>query len=79
MQVIEDVKAGKSGEAVRKGFEEVMANITSEGAEIIVIACTELSVIAKTTFLLPVIDALEALAEHTVAVVKHGQDPFGKR
>jgi len=75
MRVIKDVKAGKAGEAVRKVFEGVVANITAGGAEVIVIACTELSVIAGTTFVLPVIDALEVLAEHTVAVVKHGEEP----
>jgi len=72
MRIIKDVKAGKTGGGVRKVFEEVVADITAEGAEVIVIACTELSVIAGTTFPLPVIDALEVLAEHTVAVVKHG-------
>jgi len=79
MQVIKDVKAGKTAEAVRKVFEEVVANITAERAEVIVIACTELSVIAGGTILLPFIDALEVLAEHTVAVVKHGKEPWVKR
>lgn len=79
MLVIKDVKAGKTCEAVREVFEEIVSDITTEGAEVIVIACTELSVITGGTFVLPVIDALEVLAEHTVAVVKHCAEPWVKR
>ena len=76
MQVIKDVKAGKTGEGVRKVLEEVVADITAGGAEVIIIACTELSIIADTAYVLPVIDAAEVLAERAVAVVKYGAKPF---
>ncbi len=79
MQVIKDVKAGNTGDGVRKVFEEVVANITAGGAEVIVIACTELSIIAGGTFVVPIIDALEVLAEQSVAAVKHGAEPWVKR
>lgn len=75
MQAIKDVKAGKTGQGVRKVLEEVVADITVGGAEVIIIACTELSVIAEDTYALPVIDAAEVLAERAVAVVKHGAEP----
>jgi aspartate racemase len=72
MQVIKDVKAGKTGEGVRKVLEAVVADIAAGGAEVIIIACTELSIIADDTYVLPVIDAAEVLAERAVAVAKHG-------
>jgi aspartate/glutamate racemase len=57
-------------------LEEVVADITAGGAEVIIIACTELSIIADDTYVLPVIDAAEVLAERAVAVVKYGAETF---
>lgn len=79
LNVIKDIKAGRTGEDARKAFADVVANVAAQGAEVGIIACTELGVIADQTFPLPVFDAAEVLAEEIVAIVKHGKTPCGSQ
>jgi aspartate racemase len=73
LDIIKEIKAGRTGEDVRKTFADVVANAAAQGAEVAIVACTELGVIADQTFPLPVFDAAEILAEEIVAIVKHGK------
>lgn len=75
LKVIKDVKTGKTGEAARRSLVEVVADVAAQGAEVGIIACTELGVIAGQAFPLPVFDAAEVLAEEIVAIVKRGKMP----
>ncbi len=79
LNMIKDVKTGKTDEDVRRSFAAVVANVAAQGAEVGIIACTELGVIADQAFPLPVIDAAEVLAEEIVAIVKHGKTPDAAR
>lgn len=73
LKVIKDIKAGRVDEDVRKAFADVVANVALRGAEVGIVACTELGVIGEQGFCMPVFDAAEVLAEEIVAVVKHGK------
>lgn len=79
LKVIGDIKAGRTGEDVRKVLVDVVANVASQGAEVGIIACTELGVIADQTYPWPVFDAAEVLAGEIVAIVKHGKTPGAAR
>lgn len=69
LQVIKDVKKGHTGSAVRNNYKDVCASLALKGAEIVVVACTELSALDEA---LPIasLDAAEILAAEIVRTVK---------
>lgn len=85
LEIIKAVKAGNTGLDVREAFQSVCLNLSNQAVNIIVIACTELSVIAgevpndsmsNKEFPYQLIDAAEFLAKETVAFGKSGKAPY---
>ncbi|WP_300668636.1 amino acid racemase [Desulfoluna sp.] len=72
--VIRRVKAGETGEAVRKDFAEICSHLEAKGAEIGILGCTELGIIGDN---LPIhsVDAADVLAREIVAVARDGKMP----
>jgi aspartate racemase len=71
LDVIRRVKAGAVNDAVRARYSEVAAALAAQGADALLIACTELSVLGSPAgCTLPVIDALDALVEATVRTAR---------
>lgn len=71
MALIRRVKARTHDADMLARYNEAAADLKSRGAECIILACTELSVIADSlTIDLPVYDASQLLAEHIVYRVK---------
>jgi aspartate racemase len=72
LDVIKRVKAGETVDAVTETISTIFNHITEKGAEVIIIACTELSVVCG-EMPFRMIDAAEVLAQETVDVVKRGK------
>ncbi|WP_407333954.1 aspartate/glutamate racemase family protein [Enterovibrio sp. 27052020O] len=71
MALIRAVKANAHNDKSIEAFNRAAEDLEDQGAECLLIACTELSVIAKSlTTALPVLDASQILAEHVVERVK---------
>lgn len=70
LEAIKDVKMGNAGEEPRRAMRDAADNLARHGADLAVIACTELSVIADPGYSLPHLDAAEVLAEAIVTLVK---------
>jgi aspartate racemase len=75
LALIKSIKAGQIGEAPRDALIAIGRRFLEQGAQALVLACTELSVIAPQKGELPFVDASQALAEETFAIVKQGK-PF---
>ncbi len=67
--VIKAVKAGDTGRAVRDSLGRVLRHVAERGAEVGIVACTELSVIIEPSDF-PVIDAAEVLAREVVRMAR---------
>jgi aspartate racemase len=59
--VIKNIKAGDTGPEIRKEFAAIVENVGKNGAEIAIIACTELGIICE-EYSIPVVDAADVLA-----------------
>ncbi len=71
MDLIRRVKAKTHDADILARYNEAAAELKASGAECIILACTELSVISdKLTIDLPIYDASQLLAEHIVHTVK---------
>lgn len=71
MSLIRAVKAGATGAAQRKALAAIAKDLVKDGAGIILVACTELSIMADAIDVpVPVLDALEVLAGEIVARAK---------
>jgi aspartate racemase len=66
--VIQAVKAGRSGDAERRAYDDVARSLA--GVDAFLIACTELSVLPSPVLAQPQIDALDVLVEATIARAK---------
>jgi aspartate racemase len=72
MEVIRSVKRGAMAREPRQALQSVASELVTAGAGVLLVACTELSVLPNgLAARLPVVDALDVLAEEIVA--------FGKR
>ncbi len=67
---IKRIKQGTISETVRESVQSAVRNLESNGAEALVIACTELSIMEMNSHL-PVFDAADILARHIIRVCKH--------
>lgn len=65
MTIIKAVKKGDKGDATRKAFAGIADELMRE-ADILLIACTELSVLAGSLKDIPMLDALDALTQEIV-------------
>ncbi len=74
LQVIRDVKAGCTGGPVRTAFAEIVAHVRGKGANVLIIACTELGVIGAQADI-PLVDAADVLARAVVDTAK-GRTPL---
>ncbi len=73
MQLIRDVKAGRSTAEQIAQYNTAASNLREQGAECLLVACTELSVLGdKLESELPVYDASDLLAREIVRQVKSG-------
>jgi aspartate racemase len=69
--VIKAVKSGQFGAARQQDYEAVTQNLLDAGADAILIACTELSVIGPpANAARPVVDSLDVLVEATIATAR---------
>ena len=64
--VIKAVKAGKQGAEEKKDYAAVAQHLRQAGAEALLVACTELSVLTPPDTGCPVVDALDVLVEATI-------------
>ena len=69
LQVIKNIKAGDTGPEIRREFAEIVDNVSKNGAEIAIIACTELSIICE-EYSIPVVDAADVLAFELIRFAK---------
>jgi aspartate racemase len=71
LAVIKAVKARRTGDREIAAFNHAARQLANAGAQSIVLACTELSLIAdRLDAGVPVFDSLQVLAEHIVATAK---------
>jgi aspartate racemase len=71
MALIRAVKTGDTGATQRKALAAIAEQLANDGAGIILVACTELSIMADAIEApVPVLDALDVLAGEIVARVK---------
>jgi aspartate racemase len=69
--VIKAVKSGQFGAAHQQDYEAVTQNLLDAGADALLIACTELSVIGPpANAACPVVDSLDVLVEATIATAR---------
>lgn len=75
LALIRAVKADRPQPAEREAFERAAAGLVAGGADVLVLACTEFSLLdgAAAGAGAPVIDSLQALAETTAAAVAAGR------
>jgi len=73
--VIRRVKAGETGELVRKDFAEICAHLAEKGAEVGILGCTELGIIGGGDLPIRSVDAADVLAREIVAVAREGKMP----
>lgn len=66
--VIKRVKAGETGADVRKDFSDICAHLKGKGAEVGILGCTELGIIAEENLPIKSVDAADVLAREIVAV-----------
>jgi aspartate racemase len=79
LNLIKAVKAGRAGADQLAVFQATAQALGNAGAEVLVLACTELSIIADRVALdIPVLDTLQVLAEGIVAAVKGGAGSQGE-
>ncbi len=75
MSLIRKVKAGQHDEEVIGYFKKAAEDLKAQGAECLIIACTELSVLASTLQNdLPIYDASQVLAEEIVYRAQQASD-----
>jgi len=70
LDVIKAVKAGKQGTKEQNDYALVAQHLRQTGAEALLIACTELSVLTLPDMGCPVVDALDALVEATISTAR---------
>jgi aspartate racemase len=69
MEIITDIKRGDTGKATRESFTRIVAGLAARGADVMLVACTELSLLTDSLGTeVPVIDSLDVLRD---AVLDH--------
>ena len=77
MAVIRGVKSGDTGLANRNRFKQIAQDLFASGCDVLLIACTELSVLADTLDDgLPMTDAMDVLTNEIVRLATQGQQQF---
>ena len=72
-QVIKTVKQGNTGDNVKRDYESVCRHLADKGAELAVVACTELSIL-DTDLPVPTVDAAQVLAQEVVDIAKNRKE-----
>lgn len=78
LSVIKTIKTGDTSPAVYELYQEVIADVCAQGADVFVIACTELGILHDAKYPRPVVDAADVLAKAVVGIAK-GSLPFPTR
>jgi aspartate racemase len=68
--VIKAVKAGNRGDEEQKDYVSTAQHLRQAGAEALLVACTELSVLTPPDTGCPVVDTLDVLVEATIATAR---------
>ncbi len=69
MQLIRDIKRGRCGAAERARYAQICGALQDDGADLLLVACTELSILADALPAgVPALDALDVLAAEIVAI-----------
>ena len=68
--VIKIVKTGKQGAEERKDYVAVAQHLRQAGADALLVACTELSVLTPPDMGYPVVDSLDVLVEATIVAAR---------
>ncbi len=71
LAVIKKIKTGDTGPAVYESYQTVIADVCGQGADALVIACTELGILHDAKYPRPVIDAADVLAKAIVGIAKN--------
>lgn len=72
MAIIHSIKSGDTGAVQREALAAITDELAQSGAAIVLVACTELSILAGSIHkTVPVIDALDVLAEKIVASARN--------
>jgi len=75
LEIIKAIKAGQFSAEHRKGYTRIAGTLRDAGADALLIACTELSVIGPPNDIdTPVVDTLDVLVEATIASARKVQD-----
>ena len=75
MEVIKAVKRGDTSPAAGKTLTGIADALMTDGADMLLIACTELSILApRLDATVPILDALDVLSEEIVAQVRSTQE-----
>lgn len=78
MDIIRAVKGGDTSPATGKVFADIATDLTANGAEMVLIACTELSILAASLdATVSVLDALDVLSEAIVAQAGAAEKAWG--
>lgn len=73
-RLIRKIKAGECGEKIQRDFGEIVLGLAERGAEVGIIACTELSAVNEGDFPMFVYDASDILARKIVDIVKNNDE-----
>jgi aspartate racemase len=74
MDVIRAVKRGDTGPATRRSFAQIADDLLAQGVDLLLIACTELSLLADSIAPdAPCIDALDVLVDDIVTFGRPGR------
>ena len=70
LAIIKKIKTGDTSASVYKQYEEVVADVCGQGADVLAIACTELGILHEAHYPCPAVDAADALARAIVGIAK---------
>lgn len=78
LDLIRDVKAGRVADAGLAAYEDVARRLVAQqGVDALLVACTELSTLAKPRVGVPVIDTLEIIVDAVIAAARPPVEPAG--
>jgi aspartate racemase len=68
LQLIKDIKRKNNIAAARQGIRRIAADLVEEGADMLLVACSELSLVSDAiTGTVPIVDTIDVLAEACIA------------
>jgi aspartate racemase len=68
--IIKSLKAGRVGDIQQRSYDAIARRLTEDGADALLIACTELSLLSAPQSHTPVLDTLDMLVEATIRTAR---------